>query len=60
MNLYYVKAYHAEYNEWARFLVSAVSAEDAKQGAAASLSKDWRIREPRLICTTHDNVCTEL
>ena len=58
--LYYVVAYSFRTNEYARFVLTAQSAEDAEQEVLQDLGGDWKVPKVREICRTDEGVFKEL
>lgn len=58
--LYYVAAYNHRLNEWARFTVTAESAEQAEHDVALELSDSYRVRNVIRLCSTTDSVLMEI
>lgn len=60
--LYLVRLYNHRLNQWARFLLTLpeYDLERAGREAQSALTDEWRVRTTTSICTTTDDVFTEL
>lgn len=59
-NLYFVRVYSHHHNQWARYLVTAMTQEEAQKEVEESESKYWQVRGVEFICTTTDEVHREV
>lgn len=52
LTLYYVKAYSHHYNQYARFLLTALDHEKAKWRIEEELGDRWKVNDPIVVCNT--------
>jgi hypothetical protein len=58
--VYFVAAYSHSENQWARYLVTAMTADGARLAVADQIEPSYRIRSAQPICMTPDYVFTEI
>ena len=58
--LYYVPMYHFRQNCWSRWMITALSEDEAKRMSEDQMGDEWRHGSVQYVCRTPDDVFKEV